>query len=351
LRTIRLLIPAALLAAGLVSAVPAQAQRDQRATDVKVMTRNIFLGGDILKPVGAQNQQEFEQKATELWQEVQGTNFPRRAPLLAKEIDQHSPDLIGLQEVALWRRSPNGVKDGQATPSTQVVYDFLKLLQRQLRRRGQIYRVVESQREADIEASTSLGYDVRLTMRDVILAKKGVRTSRPRSGNFNARLTVPTVGGTYNVLRGWTSTEVNVDGNRFKFVNTHLEAFGHPIRTAQAQELIASRGPARSKRPVILVGDLNSDDAYTDDQRDAYVALTGFGFKDRGTTRNSCCYNDLFKGLPKFDHKIDHILTKPGLRRVDQDVTGNDPRNRAANGLYPSDHGGAVSVLRFPRRR
>lgn len=347
----RLLIPAAVVAAVLTSAVPAQAQTE-RASDVTVMTRNLFLGGDILKPVPATTQAEFEQRAKELWDEVKASDFPKRAPLLAKEIDQHSPDLVGLQEASLWRRSAPGVKDGPATKSTTVVYDFIKLLQKELRKRGQSYRVVKVQQEMDIEAPIADGYDVRLTMRDAILAKKGVRVSNARGGNFDAKLTVPTVIGTFQVLRGWTSVDANVDGNRFRFVNTHLEAFGHDQRTAQAKELIARRGPARSSRlPVVLVGDLNSDDEYTNAQRDAYMALTRFGFKDRGDQRDACCYNDLAKGTPRFDHRIDHILTKPSLRRVDSDIVGNDRRNRASNGLFPSDHGGNVATLRFPRGR
>jgi Endonuclease/Exonuclease/phosphatase family len=345
----KLLTAAAVSAVALISAVPAHAARKD-PVDVKVMTRNIFLGGDILKPVSAPDRAGFEQGATELWQEVQSTDFPSRAPLLAKEIDQQEPDLIGLQEVALWRRGPDGVKDGPSTPATTVVYDFLKLLQAQLKKRGLDYRAVKVQQEMDIEASTSLGYDVRLTMRDVILAKKGVKTSKARGGNYKERLPVPVpaVGVTYNVIRGWTSVEANVDGAKFRFVNTHLEAFGHPTRTAQAKELVKRGGPANSGRlPIVLVGDMNSDDSYKDDQRNAFLELTRAGFKDSGPKTQNCCYDDLFKGLPKFDHKVDQILTKPRVRPVDTGITGNDKRNRAKSGLFPSDHGGAWSVLRF----
>ena len=155
---------AAVLAALMVAPAIAQAQRPKPPT-LKVMTRNIYLGGNIFLPIEAQNRQEFEQKTQELWDQVNFTNFPARAKLLAKEIKQQSPDLVGLQEVALWRRSPTGVKDGFQTPSTIVVYDFLKTLQRELMARGLRYRVAVVQRETDIEAPTR-EYDVRLTMRD-----------------------------------------------------------------------------------------------------------------------------------------------------------------------------------------
>ena len=52
---------------------------------------------------------------------VDQTNFPLRAKQLARELQQRRPDLIGLQEVALWRHGP---LDGSA--ATTVDYDFLQ---------------------------------------------------------------------------------------------------------------------------------------------------------------------------------------------------------------------------------
>ena len=72
----------------------------------------------------------------------------------------------------------------------------------------------------------------------------------------------------------------------FRFVDTHLEAFGDPaIREAQAKELIKRGGPARSNLPVLLVGDLNSDDntvSATNGDRKAYNALQAVRFPRPG---------------------------------------------------------------------
>ncbi len=66
---------AAVLAALMVAPAIAQAQRAKPPT-LKVMTRNIYLGGNIFLPIEAQNRQEFEQKTQELWDQVNFTNSP-----------------------------------------------------------------------------------------------------------------------------------------------------------------------------------------------------------------------------------------------------------------------------------
>ena len=164
--------------------------------------------------------------------------------------------MIGLQEVALWRRGPDGVKDGSATPSTTTVYDFLATLRAEL---GSRYRLGNVQNEADIEAPTNLGYDVRVTMRDAVLVRKrkGLRIRRKLGGNYAATFEVPTQIGTLSSRRGWTAIDGALRGKRFRFVDTHLEAFDDPARLAQARALAA--GPLRKGGTVILVGDLNSD--------------------------------------------------------------------------------------------
>jgi endonuclease/exonuclease/phosphatase family metal-dependent hydrolase len=64
----------------------------------------------------------------------------------------------------------------------------------------------------------------------------------------------------------------------FRFVDTHLEACHPRVCGAQAGEVVASGGPATSDSPVILVGDLNSDDDTVQGaDRLAYEALLDAG--------------------------------------------------------------------------
>jgi endonuclease/exonuclease/phosphatase family metal-dependent hydrolase len=321
------------------------------------MTRNIYLGGNIFTPLGTQDPAEFERRTGLLWDEVQSTDFVgTRAALLAREVRRTRPDLIGLQEVALWRRGPDGVKDGAATPATQVVYDWLATFRRRLARLGLRYRVAVKQRETNIEAPVDDNYDVRLTMFDVILVKKrkGLRVTRRLKSNYDQTVSVPTPSGTLTSTRGWAAVDVRFKRKRFRFVNTHLEAVDGGFRETQARELIARGGPLRGKRQYIVVGDFNSDPNGTESTSDAFDILNGFGLVDEWPRRFgpgfSCCLvnsNARDTNADGFDHRIDLILTKPKLRAIRGQVVGDELRDRASNGLWPSDHAGVVMKLRL----
>jgi hypothetical protein len=38
-----------------------------------------------------------------MWDQMRKTDFQARAKLLAKEINQNQPDLIGIQEATIWK--------------------------------------------------------------------------------------------------------------------------------------------------------------------------------------------------------------------------------------------------------
>ena len=347
----------------LVTACPSAHADDQSrgsngSPTLKVMTRNVYLGGDIFGPIGAPDVAEFERRTQALWDEVKKTNFPFRSKLLAAEVERTRPDLIGLQEVALWRRGPKGVKDGSATPATRVKYDFLALLRRALRRSGLQYRVGVRQQETDLEAPIEDGFDVRLTIRDVILVRErhGLRITGRQSANYASEITigVPTTPPqSLTTKRGWTAVDGRVDGQRFRFVNTHLEAALDTTRVEQATELLAPGGPVRVRRPVLLVGDMNSDpEGRGGLGAGAYDLIDGAGFDDAWLqTSNApgltCCINsDLSETTPSFDSRIDLIFTNSRrLRPVRTITVGTRPRDRR-RGLWPSDHGGVVTTVR-----
>ena len=97
------------------------------------MTQNLYLGGDLdlfLAP-GAQLPETVEL----LWASVQATDFAARARLIADGIRAADPDVVGLQEVSLWRFQTPG--DRLPLPNaTTVAVDFLETLLRELAARG-----------------------------------------------------------------------------------------------------------------------------------------------------------------------------------------------------------------------
>ena len=354
---------------------------DKKRPKITVMSRNVYLGADLGPAINAGSICEAVDAAGGIVNDVDESDFTERAPLLAKEIAKAGPDLVGLQEAALWRDQPNS--DYTATPAGHVRYDFLKLLTKQLKKRGVPYEVVVSQDEfdeelpADVDGSDATGngplagcgadIDGRLTMRDAILRRKDskVQVSDPDKGQFENQYEV-LLGGAVpiDVERGWVSTEAKLPatertrGAGFHFVNTHLEAFGDPqIREDQARELFAKGGPLRTRKQLLFVGDINSGSKNKDKigppfthpgDRGAYKALVNdFGMTNRGT-RQTCCYPDVFTDLIgdyRFDHTVDHVMAKPPVPQLDAGVTGADPKVNSPSGLVSSDHGGLWSTL------
>lgn len=364
-----------------------KSQNRGKGHEAKVMTRNLYLGADLGPPIGAKSLAEFTELNGQVLREVTANDFPVRAKGLAQEILKKKPDLVGLQEVALWRTGPPSLEpllNSAATPTaTTVRYDYLKELLAQLNKgkgkggKGKPqYRVAISQDEFDFEAPANENgvegdgpngaipnaeINGRLTMRDVILVRNGagVTFKRPKAGHFANLLTETISGVKITVTRGWTAIDAKVRGSHlFRFVNTHLEAFDDAaqvpsIRALQAGELVAPGGPATSKLPVVLVGDLNSDDDTVEPgDRQAYETLVAAGMRERSTdTPLGCCLKSSLLAVGSggsvsdFDHQVDHVMTRdPNEVKLKASyVTGRQP----VNGFWDSDHAGLFSALRF----
>jgi endonuclease/exonuclease/phosphatase family metal-dependent hydrolase len=349
--------------------------KPKKPNTVKVMTRNVYLGADLTPAINATSTDDFIDKNGQILRDVDTNDFAVRSKGLAKEINQASPDLVGLQEVALWRTGPVnlGAATGGEKTATTVHIDYLKDLVARLNKGKKRYRVVKVQQEFDFEAPADYNgvagdgtipgvnsngeIDGRLTMRDVILAKvgAGVKTKNAKSANYKTLYT-PTISGIpVTVQRGWLSTDAKVrKGKWFRFVDTHFEAFGAPdIREAQAKELLAKGGPLRSgSMPAVLVGDLNSDDkTVSADDALAFNALKKRGMVERGVGAKTMTWGVnagiITAGAPTdWSQRIDHVMTNrpKAVKKLAAGITGTKP----ANGLWDSDHRGVWSKLKMP---
>src|ERR687890_501285 len=147
----------------------------ERHTDVKVMTRNLFLGADLIPLAVSKPGAEFEKAAGDVLRQVTGSEPDARMRLVAREIAKAKPDLVGLQEVTLWRTGPKN----DPAPATEVRVDYLATLRHALAAAGDV-----------------------------------------------------------SVNRSFNQLDAKVRGAKFHFVNAHLEAYSADTRLDQAKELV-----------------------------------------------------------------------------------------------------------------
>jgi len=345
---------------------------------IPVMTRNLYLGADLSTVFEAAADGDgpgIVRATTAAWQNVKATNFPERAGALADEIEHFEPLLIGLQEVSLFRTGPPDNITATPSPAEHVELDFLDILLKELDRHGLHYAPVTITKEADAETPgyTALGVlqDIRLTDRDVILARTDVSSSKlqvsnEQTGNYAtyASLPIGQTGQSIRLLRGWGSVDGTLRGKTFRFINTHLEQEGplDAIQVAQGNELLS--GPANTSLPVVLVGDFNSRADGTGTP--TYDNLINSGFDDAWSAThcrelgNTWGHDaDLLNTTVVLTQRLDLVLFRNNLCALDADVVRDELGDRTPTGLWPSDHAGVVATLRVewtpqafrPRRR
>lgn len=375
---------------------------------LKVMTRNLYLGVDIMRPLAAiaalpDDAPLIPDVITALGNAthvargiVDDTDFGTRSKLLAQEIAALEPDLVGLQEVALWRSGELQLAQA-AIPNAQTVdLDFLEMLRAELRARGVPYRPVSVNWLSDVEAPSFGGTlaapvnprDVRLTMRDVILKRvgSGLRVLRHQERAYTNGLQVDIVGRPLDFARGYQWVDVQRGLKRFRLINTHLEAFSSDMALAQMQEML--EGPASTARTTIIACDCNSDPLNqsvktsirdTVPHSEPYWLATGeheyfdtwlqwrparFGWTsglnetvdEPPSPEGWPIDEDSEAGEPRnsWTHRIDLVLARRAdggpLRVVRGEVTGDRVTDRYLDGvdtgLWPSDHAGVVISLR-----
>lgn len=334
--TVLLVVVTAWLLAVPATAAPGGVPR----APITVMTRNLYLGADLMPVLTAASGTELVTAAAAVYQQVGANDFPERAQAIAAEIAEAGVDVVGLQEVALWRTGPLG----DPAPAETVVVDYLAELQAALAERGLRYDVASTVRNFDGEVPTALGFDVRYTDHDVILVRRGVRVVDAASGSFDATLSFasPTLG-EVTVDRGWTSVDVRHGRATYRVVNTHLEAFGPDLlRSAQTLELLA--GPLATDLPTTLVGDLNAPPT---SQPLALLATAGFADAWQGPGGVTCCFPADLHDPGSLTQRIDYVLHR-GWASVDHvEVVGDEPGDRTPSGLWPSDHAGVTATMRL----
>ena len=323
-----------------------QSAADDRV--VRVMTQNVYEGTNFQELAAATTPAEFVAAVTATFLSIAATKPAERAAAIAKEIAKHKPDLVGLQEVSI-------VRTGTTSPATTVQSDLLELIRAALLEQHQHYKLVAIVTKLDAEAPSTLGFNVRLTGQDAILARDDpdLKLSNTQVHNFNTNLVFPSPVGQIVFKRGWASVDVKIGHRKFRFATTHLDTV-QPIRVAQANEVIQGIG---NTLPVILVGDFNANPNNTSDPTYENFRLANFDDAwalARGLAPGfSCCQaGNLLNPDSLLSERVDWVLFRGKYRGdfqvLNADLIGNKQNDRIPSGLWPSDHAGLVVKLQLP---
>lgn len=363
----------ALAPSAAVHAGPASGDRTGTpARTATVMTRNLYLGaelGPVLAALATGNTTAIVGAATQTWAAVQATRPEERMGAIADEIVAADPAVVGLQEVTTWTTFAYNPQTG-AVSSPTVAYDFLDLLLDALAARGADYREVGgatahnfSSPPIPVLASPTATFPtraVRLADRDVVIARDDVGVSNARTGTYQHIISFPFGASVLPVARGWGSADVRVGRATFRFVNSHLEAFGIPgvdaeqVRLAQVGELLAAQAAIATQAgdlPIVYVGDYNSraPDAAAYSRLLAGVGEDAWTRNHPGDAGFTCCLGATLTDPDNpLTSRIDLVLFGDGVRAPRATIVGDEPGDMTASGLWPSDHAGVVARLVFP---
>ncbi|HSF38015.1 MAG TPA: endonuclease/exonuclease/phosphatase family protein [Nocardioides sp.] len=365
----------ALVPGASVHAGPPGAGQGTPARTATVMTRNLYLGADldpILVALASGNNAAIVAAATQTWAAVQATRPEERMGAIADEIVAADVDAVGLQEVTTWTTYAYNPLTGETSNPT-VAYDFLDLLLDALEERGADYREVAGATAYNFSsppipylASPTATFPtraVKLEDRDVIIVRDDVAATNARTGTYRNIISFPFNGALLPVARGWGSADLTVGKATFRFVNSHLEAFGIPgldgeqVRVAQVGELLAAQALIAAQSgdlPIIYVGDYNSraPDAPAYTRLLAGVGADAWPRNNPGDPGFTCCLGATLTDPDNpLTSRIDLVLHSPDIKAARAHIVGDDPADMTASGLWPSDHAGVVARLVVPASR
>jgi endonuclease/exonuclease/phosphatase family metal-dependent hydrolase len=350
---VALMLAAFLTATFQKPAYAADGQSSRAPGRVGVMTLNMYIGADTDPLLAVSNPQDLPGVVAQVWDHFLATNVAERVRAMAGLIRILRPDLIGVQEATLIRtQDPSDFFIGNPQPAEDVAYDFLELLLNALKESRLGYSAVAQVQNLDIEVPRANPNgtltDVRVTDRDVILARGNVKIDPLTERNYQAFLPI----GSVRLLRGFVAVDATLGGTTYRFASTHLEAGTEPpgsdIRLAQVEELI--REFEGESLPLIVVGDFNSEAP----SGNAYLPMLDAGYTDVWTERVgvpaeglTCCQDsDLLNQDSLLHERSDLIFARNiDLRRVVARTGLDKPWQKTASGLWPSDHAAVFASL------
>jgi len=268
MRKVAVIISALLFATNTPSAQAAD-------TNLKVMSRNIYVGSDV--SVAMKLMQDFKAAAQFMWDQVEATDFSKRAPLLAKEIITNKADVVGIQEATTWFCKKN------AWSGKTEVLNFTDQLLMATKNLGTEYVLAEK----DGITAKNIGFSITaiplltivndpktfqplfgqdtaacgFEIGDALIIRKDLAPKISKVGNteYDASYSiVPTI---MTIYRGYTWMDLQVGTSTVRIVSTHLESVWDPNKVPnaakQATQLVSDL--SNTTIPTIVIGDFNAD--------------------------------------------------------------------------------------------
>lgn len=321
------------------------------STGLRVMTYNVDEGTDFKALIGVlanpnATQQDFAAAVQQTIGEVVASNPALRMQLIAQQIATAQPDLVGLQEAAVW--TAPGIPGGQL--------DLLQLILAALPN----YQAVVIAPEFQINLTT-LG--VGFTDRDIILVRSDLvgAVTRTRQGHYHVfiPLSSPYLPGTTGITRGWAYADLSLNGTNFRFITTHLEDGTNTLSPLFAwvqafQEIELIYSPALTSKPEIIGGDFNTvANDPTNPTNLAYRFMLANGFTDAWTKGHStfsgatCCQEDLTSAVSTLTQRIDLVFTRNHIKVMGSQLVGDSLQTIGLDSSWPSDHAGVVADLQI----
>jgi len=244
-------------------------------TNLKVMSRNIYVGSDV--SVAMKLIPDFKAAAQFMWDQVEATDFSKRAPLLAKEIITNKADVVGIQEATTWFCKKN------AWSGKTEVLNFTDQLLMATKNLGTEYVLAEK----DGITAKNIGFSITaiplltivndpktfqplfgqdtaacgFEIGDALIIRKDLAPKISKVGNteYDASYSiVPTI---MTIYRGYTWMDLQVGTSTVRIVSTHLESVWDPNKVPnaakQATQLVSDL--SNTTIPTIVIGDFNAD--------------------------------------------------------------------------------------------
>lgn len=242
---------------------------------VTVMARNLYLGSDVGDALALLP--DMAAAGQFMWDEVQATDFPARAPLLAAEAAESRPAVIGLQEATTWNCTTGLFGESVA------VYDFTREFIAATEAAGVPYVIAAADGKEAFNPGYSIGPIPQLTMvdapevfqpifgtdsaacgfqiSDALLVRADLADKVQAAGTTEYSDSYAIVPWLFEIDRGYAWADIDIDGAMIRFVATHLESLWDEnkqnLGPNQARQMVGDL--ERTELPIVVIGDFNND--------------------------------------------------------------------------------------------